>query len=75
MNSHGMHTGGDLAVADTTYERSDVRMRAIVNHGISMQETSTTISALEYLKSHEIAPDVIARVLHDPAQRKAFPHH
>ena len=75
MNRHGMQAGGDLAVAEPNYERSDMRRRDIVNHGISMQESSNTISALEYLKSHDIAPDVIARVLLEPAQRRSPLHH
>lgn len=75
MNPHEFQAGGGVAVAEPSYERIDAQRRQIVNHGILMQETSTTISALEYLKSHEIAPDVIARVLHDPAQRRSAPHH
>ncbi len=75
MNLHGMQAGGDLAIADTNYERSDMRRRDIVNRAISMQESSNTISALEYLKSHDIGADVIARVLLEPALRRSPLHH
>lgn len=75
MKQHAMHTGAGLAIAEPDYERSDARSREIVNHGISMQESSNTISALEYLKSHDIAPDVISRVLHDPAPRRTAQQH
>jgi hypothetical protein len=75
MNQHESQDGGGLAIAEPSYERIDAHRREIVNHGMLMQETSNTISALEYLKSHEIAPDVISRVLHDPAQRRSIQHH
>jgi hypothetical protein len=65
--------GADLAVIEPNYERLDLRRRDIVNHGISVQESANTMSAIEYLKSHDIAPHVIERVLLEPDRRRAFP--
>ena len=62
-----------VAVAD--YQRQDMRRRDIVNHGISVQESSNTMSAIEYLKSHDIDPDVIERVLLEPQRRRSSSHH
>jgi hypothetical protein len=65
------HSGpSDLAVAEADYQRLDLRRRDIVNHGISVQESSNTVSAIEYLKSHDIDPNVIERVLLEPNRRR-----
>jgi hypothetical protein len=66
---------GDLALDETTYERRDVRSRDIVDHAISVQETRNTMSALEYMKSHDVAAEVIERVLLDPDRRRAIAEH
>ena len=42
-----------------------------MNTAISVQEASNTVSAVEYLKSHGIAPKVIERVLLEPARRRS----
>ena len=63
-------TASDLALAEPTYERRDGRRRDIVNHAISVQEDSNTVSALEYLKSHDIDAQVIERVLLEPSRRR-----
>jgi hypothetical protein len=70
MNQHRMDTNGDLAIADPNYERVDLRMRDIVDHAISVQESSNTVSAIEYLKSHDIDARVIERVLLEPQRRR-----
>jgi hypothetical protein len=70
MNQHRMDRAGAMATADPNYERLDLRMRDIVNHGISVQESSNTVAALEYLKSHDIDPRVIERVLLEPQRRR-----
>lgn len=57
------------------YTRQDMRRRDIVNHAILVQENSNTVAALEYLKAHDIAPGVIARVLLAPLQRRLGSHH
>ena len=69
------HPGDTDAVAVTDYQRQDVRRRDIVNHGISVQESSNTMSAIEYLKAHDIDPDVIERVLLEPHRRRRHSHH
>jgi hypothetical protein len=58
----------------TDYQRQDLRRREIVNHGISVQESSNTVSAIEYLKAHDIDPKVIERVLLEPQRRRLHPH-
>jgi hypothetical protein len=64
---------GDLALAEPNYERRDMRRRDIVDHAISVKETRNTMSAVEYLKSHDIAAHVIERVLLDPDRRRTIP--
>ena len=54
-------------------ERRDDRQRAIIDHAIEVQESSNTVAALEYLKSRDVAPGVIERVLLEPARRRAIP--
>jgi hypothetical protein len=69
MNRKAIESGG-MAVAEADYQRTDVRRRDIVNHGISVQESGNTVSAIEYLKSHDIDPHVIERVLLEPHRRR-----
>lgn len=52
------------------HERRDARARDIVDHAIVVQETTNTMSAVEYLKSHDVAPHVIERVLLEPSRRR-----
>lgn len=59
----------NMAVLEA-YERTDGWRRDIVNRAISVQESSNTIAALEFLKSHGISPKVIERVLLEPAKRR-----
>lgn len=75
MNQQNPVNAGDSAVAETDYQRQDLRKRDIVNHGISVQESSNTVAAVEYLKSHDIDADVIARVLLEPQRRRSPTHH
>ena len=73
MTQHRIDTAGDLAtIATAPYQRLDARMRDIVDHGISVQENTNTMSALEYLRSHGIAARVIERVLLEPQRRRNF---
>lgn len=62
---------GGLALAATQYERQDIQRRDIVNHGISVQESSNTVAAIEYLKAHDIDAHVIERVLLEPHRRRS----
>jgi hypothetical protein len=60
----------DSSLDEPNYQRRDVRCRDIVDHAISVQESGNTMSAVEYLKSHDIAPHVIERVMLDPERRR-----
>lgn len=59
------------AQATGLHQRRDARSRDIVDHAIAVQETANTMAAVEYLKSHDVAPHVITRVLLDPARRRS----
>jgi hypothetical protein len=75
MNHFQQRDSGNTAFAEPDYQRLDVRRRDIVNHGISVQESSNTVSAIEYLKAHDIDAQVIARVLLEPARRRSHGPH
>lgn len=62
----------DSVFADAVdYERQDEHRCNIVDHAIAVQENGNTVSAIEYLKAHDIAAHVIARVLLEPQRRRA----
>jgi hypothetical protein len=42
----------------------------VVERGILMQQSSNTMTAVEFLKSHDVRPQVIARVLLEPEKRR-----
>ncbi len=65
--------GADCAVDDD--ERIDLWRRDIVNQGLSVQLSANTVSALEFLKAHDIDPQVIERVLLEPQRRRGLRHH
>jgi hypothetical protein len=69
MTENRFLSTGDLAIAPAD-ARVDLRQRDIVEQGISMQLSSNTMSAFEYLKSRDVDPRVIARVLLDPRRRR-----
>ena len=75
MNRQHSHDRGGLALAESDYQRQDLRQRDIVNHAILVLEASNTMSAIEYLKSQDIHPDVIERVLLEPQRRRGALHH
>ncbi len=56
-------------------QRQDVRCRDIINQGLALQQGATTLCALEYLKSHDISPAVIERVLLEPQRRRSLLEH
>ena len=62
----------NCALAEPSYERRDLRCRAIVDHAIAVQESHNTMSAVEYLKSHDIEAAVIERVMLDPQRRRTL---
>lgn len=51
--------------------RHDETQRTIVERGISMQQSSNTMSAVEYMRSRDVEPQVIARVLLEPERRRS----
>ncbi|WP_229509535.1 hypothetical protein [Massilia sp. CCM 8734] len=75
MNRQHPYDSGGLALAEPNYQRLDLRQRDIVNHAISVQASSNTMSAIEYLKAQDIHPDVIERVLLEPERRRGVLHH
>ncbi len=64
-----------LALAEASYQRRDLHRRDIVNHAIAVQRSINTVSAIEYLKSHDIDPHVIERVLLEPHRRRDMRAH
>lgn len=50
--------------------RQDKACSAVVDRGIEVQSCFSTLCAIEYLKSHNVAAAVIARVLLNPDQRR-----
>jgi hypothetical protein len=75
MNPLRNDPGDNVAIAEPNYERRDVRCRDIVDHAIAVQESRNTMSAFEYLKSHDVDADVIERVLLDPERRRTNSEH
>lgn len=55
-------------------QRHDTASSAVVERGISVQSSFNTVCAIEYLKSHNVHPKVIERVLLHPEQRRQAPH-
>lgn len=51
--------------------RTDARQRVIVDAGIAVQDSSNTMSAVEYLRTRDIHSDVIERVLLEPHRRRS----
>ena len=75
MKRYDAVSNAGLATADPSYQRLDLRQRDIVDHAIAVQLSSNTMSAIEYLKSHDVDPQVIERVLLEPAKRRnPLPH-
>jgi hypothetical protein len=56
------------------HARVDQKMSDIVNLGIAVQAAFSTLCALEYLKSYNVAPELIERVLLHPEQRRQTVH-
>ena len=56
------------------HARVDQKMCDIVNLGIAVQAAFSTLCALEYLKSYNLALELIERVLLYPEQRRQTLH-
>jgi hypothetical protein len=54
--------------------RLDTACQTVVNQAIAVQSSFNTICAIEYLKSHDVDPAVIERVLLHPEQRRKTEH-
>jgi len=55
-------------------QRHDEESSAVIDRGIVVQNSFNTVCAIEYLKSHNVDPEVIERVLLHPDQRRKHPH-
>jgi hypothetical protein len=55
-------------------QRHDEESSAVVDRGIMVQTSFNTVCAIEYLKSHNVDPQVIERVLLHPDQRRKNQH-
>lgn len=51
--------------------RHDDVQRTVVERGIEMQQSSNTMTAVEFMKSRDVGPQVIARVLLEPDRRRS----
>jgi len=56
------------------HARINQKMCDIVNMGIAVQAAFSTLCALEYLKSYNIDPELIERVLLQPERRRSALH-
>lgn len=64
------YSAANLHFAELYRHRLDEACHDIVNHGIAVQSHYNTVCAIEYLKSRNIAAEVIERVLSQPALRR-----
>ena len=62
------------ALKDSFQQRLNDGCQKIVNQGISVQSNCSTVCAIEYLKCHDIAAEVIERVLLHPELRRKTPY-
>jgi hypothetical protein len=69
MNHDSFDNAGSDAVP---YQRRDARQTDIVDLGIALQQRSNTMSAVEYLRSQDVANEVIERVLTEPGRRRSW---
>ncbi|MFT5643460.1 MAG: hypothetical protein ACI83P_001007 [Janthinobacterium sp.] len=61
----------ERGMAEPFEQRINEDQKSVVNGGISMQSRSSTVCAIEYLKSHNVGADVIERVLLHPQLRRS----
>lgn len=66
------HLNGPASLLNGQPEaRHDDTQSTIVERGISMQQSTNTMSAVEFLKARDVGPQVIARVLLEPDRRRS----
>lgn len=58
------------AIAAVYRPRRDEESSAAVDRGLLVQSSFNTVCAIEYMKSHNVTPQVIERVLLHPDQRR-----
>ncbi|WP_195763527.1 hypothetical protein [Duganella guangzhouensis] len=56
------------------HPRQDDACSAVVERGLLVQTSFNTVCAIEYMKSHNVDPRVIERVLLHPEQRRKTAH-
>jgi len=74
MNALLSHRLESVPRTDFNQQRQDEQSSAVVERGITVQAHFNTICAIEYMKSHNVAPQVIERVLLHPEQRRKEHH-
>jgi hypothetical protein len=61
-------------ITEPYQQRVDQKCQNVVNEAIEVQTSFNTICAFEYLKSHNVDPTVIERVLLRPEMRRKIQH-
>lgn len=74
MNVTLVHNLESAAPMAAFQPRHDEACSAIVERGILVQSNFNTVCAIEYMKSHNVKPQVIERVLLHPDQRRRPVH-
>ncbi|WP_432378610.1 hypothetical protein [Duganella sp. P38] len=74
MNVMLVHSLEPAPQASVFQPRHDEECSAVVERGIMAQHSFNTVCAIEYLKSHNVKPQVIERVLLHPDQRRRPAH-
>ncbi|UMR29940.1 MULTISPECIES: hypothetical protein [unclassified Massilia] len=74
MDVSTLHPHHLAEVSELFQQRTDLQSSAIVDKGIAVQDCFNTMCAIEYLKSHNINPQVIERVLLQPELRRRLVH-
>ncbi len=74
MNVSIVSTPASPELETSYHQRLDEQCRAVVDRGILVQNSFNTICAIEYLKSHNVDPQVIERVLLHPELRRKLAH-
>lgn len=74
MDAHTVFDRPVPAMQPSHQQRTDARCSEIVNKGIAVQDSFSTLCAIEYLKSNNVRADVIERVLLHPDLRRRVPH-
>lgn len=74
MNVSLLHSLESAPPVTLFHPREDQAASAVVERGILVQTSFNTVCAIEYMKSHNVDPKVIERVLLHPDQRRKVTH-